>query len=298
MIAGIVVVICFFCSLPAYCKQDMLARAAAERASSQSAVPQVHQADTAPKKQADFEILRIEERLRRISADSAVREAFYREIDRLVARVRKNQSIPLVPAPEDPPDFSHVPTASSLAVLTSSQDLQSDQAKFDNLLSSLSPSEPQPIAPRFLSQRQRLDERESRAASSQLLSRLLYWARKNGCPPQLALATAWQESRMSLSPPDGSSGEIGMMQILPARAEAEGVDPRRLRNPDVDMWLGTRLLARYYREQGSISRAAMMYVAGPHVFEHRYPADVQAYIHEYSSSVEGYARYFAQYVSF
>jgi soluble lytic murein transglycosylase-like protein len=103
---------------------------------------------------------------------------------------------------------------------------------------------------------------------------------------------------MSLRPPDGSSGEIGIMQILPARAKSEGVDPRRLRNPDVDMWLGTKLLARYYREEGSIARAAMKYVAGPGVFDHTYPAGVRDYIRWYSNSVQGYADYFAQYVNF
>ena len=128
--------------------------------------------------------------------------------------------------------------------------------------------------------------------------RLLYWARRNNCPAKLALATAWQESRMFLHPPDGSSGEIGIMQILPGRAEAEGVSPRSLRDPDVDMWMGTKLLARYYREERSVSRAAMKYVAGPGVFDHRYAADVQDYIAWYSESVDGYASYFGRYAGF
>ena len=103
---------------------------------------------------------------------------------------------------------------------------------------------------------------------------------------------------MSLRPPDGTSGEIGMMQILPARAKAEGVDPRSLRDADVDMWLGTRLLARYYREEGSVGRAAMKYVAGPRVFERSYSGGVRNYILWYSKSVQTYAAYFAQYLNF
>lgn len=99
---------------------------------------------------------------------------------------------------------------------------------------------------------------------------------------------------MSLDPPVGSSGEIGIMQILPARASAEGIDPKQLRDPDVNIWLGTMLLARYYHQEGTIAGAAMKYVAGPGVFAHHYPADVRDYIGWYSKSVATYANFFSQ----
>ena len=131
-----------------------------------------------------------------------------------------------------------------------------------------------------------------------VVKRLMHWAQTNGCPIQLALATAWRESEMSLHPPRGSSGEIGMMQIMPERARLEGVDPSRLEDPETNMWLGTKLLARYYKQEGSVARAAMMYVAGPGVFEKTYGPDLRNYIARYSSSVDNFATYFGTYLNF
>ncbi len=103
---------------------------------------------------------------------------------------------------------------------------------------------------------------------------------------------------MSLYPARGSSGEVGIMQILPERAGVEGVSPSRLDNPETNLWLGTRLLARYYQEEGSIARAAMKYVGGPGVFGKRYSRDVRRYIESYSASVNSYAEYFGQHLRF
>jgi hypothetical protein len=86
------------------------------------------------------------------------------------------------------------------------------------------------------------------------------------------------------------------LQILPSRAEAEGVNPSSLADPEVNLWLGTKLLAQYFREEGSTARAAMKYVAGPGVFQRRLSADLREYIAWYSASVENYAQYFAQYL--
>ena len=131
-----------------------------------------------------------------------------------------------------------------------------------------------------------------------VVKRLIHWAQANDCPIELALATAWRESEMSLHPPRGSSGEIGMMQIMPERARLEGVDPARLEDPETNMWLGTKLLARYYKQEGSVARAAMMYVAGPGVFEKTYGPDLRNYIAHYSASVNNFATYFGTYLNF
>ena len=130
------------------------------------------------------------------------------------------------------------------------------------------------------------------------MKRLIHWAQENECPIELALATAWRESEMSLRPPRGSSGEIGMMQIMPERARLESVDPARLEDPKTNMWLGTKLLARYYKQEGSVARAAMMYVAGPGVFGKTYGPDLRNYIARYSSSVANFATYFGTYMNF
>ncbi len=121
-----------------------------------------------------------------------------------------------------------------------------------------------------------------------------YWSRINGVPVELALAVAYQESRLVLNPPRGSAGEIGPMQILPERCRLEGYPPSRLSDPQFNIWLGTKLLARYFIEEKSYRGAACKYVAGPGVFSHRYSPDLQKYINAYAESVDHYAHYFAQ----
>jgi Transglycosylase SLT domain len=248
--------------------------------------------------EADVEILRIEENLKRIRRDPAARERFYDEITHLIKRVRNNQTISQTSALGVGTAPSVISASSGPTLSRPSSSHVSLTQPLDNWLGFLSLPQPEQIMARFGRNARGLEDPQGSQLDARAVSRLLYWARQNGCPPQLALATAWQESGMSLRPPDGSSGEIGIMQILPARARSEGIDPRCLRNPDVDMWLGTKLLARYYRQEGSIARASMEYVGGPRVFDHRYPATVRDYIRWYSSSVQNYADYFAHYVNF
>jgi soluble lytic murein transglycosylase-like protein len=297
---------------------------------------------------ADVEVLRIEKNLELMDHDPAAREAFYRQIDQMVARVRSGKLISsslLTPGPpvnadslvtkrpiaasepgssrEKPrvPGVWHHFTAPvgtfSLARAESVNppNSKSQPAPAASLASYESPALP-PVSVTIPESSSALARRGSvnpqlptdiapiqspsgdGVLDPSVVARLLYWARQNHCPPELALATAWQESHLSLESADGSSGEIGMMQILPARAKAEGVNPRSLRNPDVDMWLGTKLLAEYYQQEGSVSRAAMKYVAGPNVFNHQYPMAVREYIAWYSNSVKDYSQYFKSYVNF
>ncbi len=122
-------------------------------------------------------------------------------------------------------------------------------------------------------------------------------AKANGTPVPLALGVAWIESHLQTYPPRGAAGEVGMFQILPARCRIEGWPPQRLKEPEFNAWLGTRLLARYYQEEGSWVRAAAKYVAGPAVFDRSYSPDLWAYINWYASSVDSYAGYFSRYQS-
>lgn len=272
----------------------------------------------------DFEILRIEQDLDRINQDPAARVAFYNQIDEMVSRVRSGRLIPQrlllksEPAGISPPAPARIqPLSPGVLSLLEAEPGKVEPAVsagpaftpfHSSMPSSAHLSTPEMHASFVPLRRVRpsvaadfsviQSPAGDRMLDVHVVSRLLYWARKNNCPPELALATAWQESRMSVNPADGSSGEIGILQILPARAKAEGVDPRRLRNPDVDMWLGTKLLAQYYRQEGSVSGAAMKYVGGPNVFGHRYPRNVRNYIGWYAGSVQGYAGYFKQYVNF
>jgi len=143
--------------------------------------------------------------------------------------------------------------------------------------------------------------RESRSTKATVdraaYQRVVRFAKANGTPVPLALGVAWIESRMQTHPPRGAAGEVGMFQILPERCRMEGFAPERLKEPEFNAWLGTRLLARYYQEEGSWARAAAKYVAGPRVFERSYSHDLWAYINWYAGSVDSYAGYFARYES-
>jgi len=124
--------------------------------------------------------------------------------------------------------------------------------------------------------------------------RVLRWAKANGAPVSLALGVAWMESHLNTNSPRGSSGEVGMFQIMPERCRLEGWSPQRLSEPEFNAWMGTRLLARYYREEGSVVRAAAKYVAGPEVFNKEYSKDMWAYINRYATTVDSFASYFSR----
>ncbi len=290
MIAALMILLC--------CAALSSAAAANGRAQSQSVAPK-------KKTSQDAEIERIESDLELIHHNPAARKLFYEQIEELVEHIRRGRGVPqtlmaaLQPAtPRQPaPNLPNPVLASKPEPEIPDLEVSPRPAGFitPSLLSGPGstplPGRADQTANDFIPRVRGPDGQE---VGPKVVSRLIYWARKNGCPPNLALATAWQESRLSLYPSDGSSGEIGIMQILPARAISEGVDPDRLRNPEVDMWLGTKLLARYYREEGSVRRAAMKYVAGPNVFDHHYPPSVRGYIRWYSDSVQLYAAYFAK----
>jgi hypothetical protein len=125
--------------------------------------------------------------------------------------------------------------------------------------------------------------------------RVVRWAKANGAPVPLALGVAWVESRLHTDPPRGAAGEVGMFQIMPARCKIEGWPPERLKEPEFNAWLGTRLLARYYQEENSWPRAAAKYVGGPGVFNTTYSDELWNYINWYASAVNSYASYFSLY---
>jgi soluble lytic murein transglycosylase-like protein len=124
--------------------------------------------------------------------------------------------------------------------------------------------------------------------------RVVHWAKVNNAPVSLALGVAWMESHLNTNAPRGTSGEVGMYQIMPERCRLEGWPSKRLSEPEFNAWMGTMLLARYYREEGSVARAAAKYVAGPGVFNKEYSKDMWAYINWYATTVDIYASYFSR----
>ena len=258
--------------------------------------PQTAQALNTTDSSSDPEVHRIESILQRMQRDPATRQKLYDDVDSVIRAVRNSQPIPDnlrvgygLPVTEHRAQPNLVATLQPPAVTP---------LPFPGSSLSPQPTLPPPGVQPLPDRLGRLLSPIGSPLDPAVVKRLIHWAQANDCPIQLALATAWRESEMSLHPPRGSSGEIGMMQIMPERARLEGVDPARLEDPETNMWLGTKLLGRYYKQQGSVARAAMMYVAGPGVFEKTYGPDLRNYIARYSSSVANFATYFGTYLNF
>ena len=261
-----------------------------------SLAPQTAQAPNTTDSSSDPEVRRIESILQKMQRDPATRQKLYDDVDSVVRAVRNSQPIPdnlrvgyALPVTENRAEPNQLAALQPLAVTP---------LPFPGSSLSPQPTLPQPSVQPFPDRFDKLLSPTGSPLDPAVVKRLIHWAQVNGCPIQLALATAWRESGMSLHPPRGSSGEIGMMQIMPERARLEGLDPPRLEDPETNMWLGTKLLARYYKQEGSVARAAMMYVAGPGVFEKTYGPDLRNYIARYSSSVQNFATYFGTYLNF
>jgi len=97
------------------------------------------------------------------------------------------------------------------------------------------------------------------ASISSIQSLITSIATLKGVPPSIALAVAQKESGFNQAAV-GSSGEIGVMQLMPATAAGLGVDPSDL-NQNVTG--GVSLLASLYQQFGDWSDALAAYNAGP-----------------------------------
>lgn len=245
---------------------------------------------------ADPESLRIGEELRQLRDDPKSRRAFYDELTRSVELAREGKS-------DEPRVVAAVYDRQS-EVATRASDLRK------TTVGSISPavddqtSGDRRAPPQSFPQSSLRSLQEAIPASSGTTNgaidrasylMVVHWAKVNGTPIELALGVAWMESHLRQHPPRGGAGEVGMFQILPQRCVLEGWPAGRLNDPEFNARLGTLLLARYYKEEGSVARAAAKYVAGPGVFGKHYPSDVWDYINWYASSVNNYAEYFAQY---
>jgi hypothetical protein len=93
-------------------------------------------------------------------------------------------------------------------------------------------------------------------------------AAKAGVDPTLAVAIAYQESRLNLNPARGSSGEIGMMQVMPATGKAMGFDEKALADPQKNIEAGIQYLKRALAAtENDPKLAAVYYNGGPGAVE-------------------------------
>jgi soluble lytic murein transglycosylase-like protein len=229
----------------------------------------------------DPEAQRIQDEFARVREDADARRAFYDDllgtVERVRAGMREENS-----AEEKPVSFQPAARPSGKTTL---EPVNPPRLPEFNV-----PQAPPPAKP--------LASPSSLGPNGNRLDRVAYqrvvrWAKANGVPASLALGVAWMESHLNTNPPRGAAGEVGMFQIMPERCRVEGWSPQRLSEPEFNAWMGTRLLARYYQEEGSVARAAAKYVAGPGVFNKKYSEDMWTYINWYATTVETYAGYFS-----
>lgn len=88
-------------------------------------------------------------------------------------------------------------------------------------------------------------------------------AQQMGIPPDLAVAIAYQESRLNPQPKDSGKGAIGIMQVRPIAALDVGVNPEDLRDLNVNIDAGLRYLKKALTETPDPRLAVIYYNAGP-----------------------------------
>jgi hypothetical protein len=84
-------------------------------------------------------------------------------------------------------------------------------------------------------------------------------AAKYGVPPSLAVSVAQRESGFNQAA-RGTSGEVGVFQLMPGTARDLGVDPASL---DQNIDGGVRYLAQMYAQFGDWHKALEAYNGGP-----------------------------------
>lgn len=92
---------------------------------------------------------------------------------------------------------------------------------------------------------------------------------KMGVDPRLAVALAYQESGLRHGK-TGTSGEIGIMQVMPTTAKMIGFDPDELKNPDRNIDIGLTYLKQGIEKYKDPVLAAAGYNAG---MDHPFFAD-------------------------
>ena len=93
-------------------------------------------------------------------------------------------------------------------------------------------------------------------------------AAKAGVDPTLAVAIAYQESRLNPNVGRGTSGEIGMMQVMPATGKGLGFDEKALADPQKNIEAGIKYLQRGLAATGNDPMlAAAFYNGGPGAVE-------------------------------
>lgn len=85
-----------------------------------------------------------------------------------------------------------------------------------------------------------------------------------GVDPRLAVSVAYQESNLRADVSNGSSGEIGIMQVMPKTGKEFGFSKEDLMNPDRNIEAGLTVLKSYINKfEGNPKLGVVAYNAGP-----------------------------------
>ena len=89
-------------------------------------------------------------------------------------------------------------------------------------------------------------------------------AKRAGVDPRLAIAIAYQESKLRANPPRGAAGEIGMMQVMPGTGRGMGYDEKQLSDVDKNIEAGIKYLKQGLQAtENDPKLAAIYYNGGP-----------------------------------
>jgi hypothetical protein len=120
-------------------------------------------------------------------------------------------------------------------------------------------------------------------------------AQAMGIPPDLAVAVAFQESRLNPATPTNRMGAVGIMQVRPIAARDVGVDPEKLQDPDANIDAGLRYLKKALTETGDPRLAVIYYNAGPQrLIEFDRGGDLPKETQDYLLALKGYGAFRAE----
>jgi hypothetical protein len=100
---------------------------------------------------------------------------------------------------------------------------------------------------------------EEQAANAEKVARA---AKRAGVDPVLAVAIAFQESKLRSNPPRGSSGEIGIMQVMPGTGKGMGFNEKQLGNLEQNIEAGIRYLKKGLEATGNDPQLTAIYYNG------------------------------------
>ncbi len=100
---------------------------------------------------------------------------------------------------------------------------------------------------------------DEQVANAEMVARA---ARRAGVDPNLAVAIAFKESSLRANPPRGSSGEIGIMQVMPGTGRGIGFNEKQLGNVENNIEAGIKYLKQALQATGNDPKLAAVYYNG------------------------------------